>query len=45
MSDELDIEQEPAAAAAIFGSGIDLARAYTQRLSADSEPFGLLGPR
>ena len=45
MSDELDIEQEPAAAAAIFGSGIDLARAYTQRLAADYETFGLLGPR
>ena len=45
MSDELDIEQEPAAAAAIFGSGIDLARDYTQRLAADSETFGLLGPR
>ena len=45
MSDELDIEQEPAAAAAIFGSGIDIARAYTQRLAADSETFGLLGPR
>ena len=45
MSDELDIEQEPAAAVAIFGSGVDLARAYTQRLAADSETFGLLGPR
>jgi len=45
MPDQLDIEQEPAAAAAIFGSGIDLARAYTQRLAADSETFGLLGPR
>jgi 16S rRNA (guanine527-N7)-methyltransferase len=45
MSDEPDIEQEPAAAAAIFGSGIDLARAYTQRLATDSETFGLLGPR
>lgn len=45
MSDELDIEQEPAAAAVIFGSGIDLARAYTQRLADDSETFGLLGPR
>jgi 16S rRNA (guanine527-N7)-methyltransferase len=45
MSDELDIEQEPAAAAAIFGSGIDRARAYTQRLAADSETYGLLGPR
>lgn len=45
MADELDIEQEPAAAAEIFGSGIALARAYTQRLAADSETFGLLGPR
>jgi len=45
MSDELDIEQEPAAAAGIFGSGIDLARAYTERLVADSETYGLLGPR
>jgi 16S rRNA (guanine527-N7)-methyltransferase len=45
VSDELDIEQEPAAASLIFGAGIDLARAYTQRLAADSETFGLLGPR
>jgi 16S rRNA (guanine527-N7)-methyltransferase len=45
MSDELDIEPEPAAAAGIFGSGIDLARAYTERLAADSETYGLLGPR
>jgi len=45
MSDELYIEQEPAAAAGIFGSGIDLARAYTERLAADSETYGLLGPR
>ncbi|MEY2695008.1 MAG: rRNA ((527)-N(7))-methyltransferase RsmG [Actinomycetota bacterium] len=45
MADELDIEQEPAAAAEIFGSGIAFARAYTQRLAADSETFGLLGPR
>jgi len=45
MSDELEIEQEPAAAAVIFGTGIELARAYTQRLATDSETFGLLGPR
>ncbi len=45
MADELDIEQEPAAAALIFGPGIDLARAYTNRLATDSETFGLLGPR
>jgi 16S rRNA (guanine527-N7)-methyltransferase len=45
MADELDIEQEPAAAAVIFGDGIELARAYTHRLAQDSETFGLLGPR
>lgn len=45
MADELDIEQEPAAAFEIFGAGIDLARAYTNRLAHDSETFGLLGPR
>ncbi len=45
MADELDIEPEPAAAAEIFGAGIDLARAYTNRLATDSETFGLLGPR
>jgi 16S rRNA (guanine527-N7)-methyltransferase len=45
MADELEIEQEPAAAALIFGDGIELARAYTHRLAQDSETFGLLGPR
>jgi 16S rRNA (guanine527-N7)-methyltransferase len=45
MADELEIEQEPAAAAVIFGDGIELARAYTHRLAQDSETFGLLGPR
>ena len=45
MADELDIEQEPAAASEIFGADIDLARSYTNRLAQDSETFGLLGPR
>jgi 16S rRNA (guanine527-N7)-methyltransferase len=45
MADELEVEQEPAAAAVIFGDGIELARAYTARLANDSETFGLLGPR
>jgi len=45
MADELEIEPEPAAAAVIFGPGIELARAYTNRLAKDSETFGLLGPR
>ena len=42
---ELEFEAEPAAAAAIFGGQIELARAYTKRLAEDSETFGLLGPR
>lgn len=45
MADELELENEPTAAADIFGAGIDLARAYTSRLAQDSETFGLLGPR
>jgi 16S rRNA (guanine527-N7)-methyltransferase len=45
MADELEFEQEPDAAAEIFGTGIELARAYTARLAQDSEIFGLLGPR
>lgn len=42
---EVEFESEPAAAAEIFGSQLDLARAYTKRLADDSETFGLLGPR
>lgn len=42
---EVEYEAEPAAAADIFGSQLDLARAYTDRLAKDSETFGLLGPR
>ena len=42
---EVEYETEPMAAADIFGSQIDLARAYTDRLAKDSETFGLLGPR
>jgi len=41
----VEYENEPAAAADIFGSQLDLARAYTERLAKDSETFGLLGPR
>lgn len=39
------MEQEPGFAAELFGPGIELARGYTERLSKDSETFGLLGPR
>ena len=42
---EVEYEREPAAAADIFGSQLDLARAYTDGLAKDSETFGLLGPR
>ena len=45
MADELELENEPTAAGEIFGTGIELARAYTARLAQDSETFGLLGPR
>lgn len=42
---KVEFEPEPAAAADIFGTQLELARAYTERLAADSETFGLLGPR
>lgn len=42
---EVEFEPEPASAGLIFGEQLELARAYTQRLAADSETFGLLGPR
>jgi 16S rRNA (guanine527-N7)-methyltransferase len=38
-------EAEPKAAEAIFGSKVELARAYAQRLANDSDELGLLGPR
>lgn len=41
----VEYEKEPGEAIQVFGSRIDLARAYTKRLAEDSETFGLLGPR
>lgn len=38
-------EAEPAAAEEIFGSQIELARTYAQKLANDSDELGLLGPR
>jgi 16S rRNA (guanine527-N7)-methyltransferase len=38
-------EVEPPAAEAIFGSQIELARGYAQKLANDSDELGLLGPR
>lgn len=45
MEAEFEVELEPASAAAIFGEGIDKARAYAKALVADSDTLGLLGPR
>ncbi|MDE2591776.1 MAG: 16S rRNA (guanine(527)-N(7))-methyltransferase RsmG [Actinomycetales bacterium] len=47
MSEELEYtpEHEPASAAAIFGAGLEQARAYTTALIRDSDELGLLGPR
>ncbi|GAA2570904.1 16S rRNA (guanine(527)-N(7))-methyltransferase RsmG [Microbacterium binotii] len=39
-----DLEQEPDAAAAIFGAGIDRARAFTRNLAKEGELRGLIGP-
>lgn len=39
-----DLEQEPDAAAAIFGDGIDRARAFTRNLAKEGELRGLIGP-
>jgi len=40
----IDIEAEPAAAAAIFGDRIELARAFTRSLGEHGEERGLIGP-
>ncbi|WP_296647348.1 16S rRNA (guanine(527)-N(7))-methyltransferase RsmG [Rhodoluna sp.] len=47
MSDSQDFspEVEPAAAAKIFGAGIDKARGYAAALVRDGDELGLLGPR
>jgi 16S rRNA (guanine527-N7)-methyltransferase len=45
MADDDKFEAEPSFAAELFGSRIELARAYTKRLTSDSDTFGLLGPR
>lgn len=39
------LEAEPAAAAALFGARIELARSYTASLAANGETLGLIGPR
>ena len=44
MSEEINVEQEPAAAAQLFGDRIDLARRYTESLAEQGEIRGLIGP-
>ena len=39
-----DVEQEPEAAAVLFGDRIDLAREFTQNLARQGEERGLIGP-
>lgn len=47
MSEEFDFtpEAEPSEASAVFGAGIDKARAYAAALVRDGDELGLLGPR
>lgn len=40
----MEVEQEPATAALLFGEGIDLARRLTADLAAHGERLGLIGP-
>ncbi|MBH0116912.1 16S rRNA (guanine(527)-N(7))-methyltransferase RsmG [Salinibacterium sp. NG253] len=44
MTDELGLEREPEIAAELFGSRIDVARAYTESLALRGEELGLIGP-
>jgi 16S rRNA (guanine527-N7)-methyltransferase len=45
VKQEFTAETEPTTAAAVFGSGTDLARQYAQLLVRDGDLLGLLGPR
>ncbi len=45
MDESFELEAEPKAAQAIFGSGIDQARGYLEALVRDADTLGLLGPR
>jgi 16S rRNA (guanine527-N7)-methyltransferase len=40
----VDLEPEPAAAAALFGPQLELARSFTAQLAARGEELGLIGP-
>jgi 16S rRNA (guanine527-N7)-methyltransferase len=45
MSEDFELEIEPASAEAIFGAGIGQARDYATNLVLDADLLGLLGPR
>ena len=45
MSEEYELEMEPAAAEQLFGAGIGQARDYATNLVLDADLLGLLGPR
>jgi 16S rRNA (guanine527-N7)-methyltransferase len=44
LTNDIEYETEPAAAAALFGEQIDLARHYTADLARRGEELGLIGP-
>ena len=45
IEEVFELETEPAAAAAVFGDRLDLARGYANALVRDGDLLGLLGPR
>ncbi len=45
MTDETDVEIEPAAASTLFGDRLDLARRFTSALADHGEERGLIGPQ
>ena len=45
IEEVFELEAEPAAAAAVFGDRLDLARGYANALVRDGDLLGLLGPR
>ena len=45
MSEEFELELEPASAEQVFGAGIGQARDYATNLVLDADLLGLLGPR
>ncbi len=44
MTDHLELEAEPAAAAELFGEHLDRGRAFTESLARYGEELGLIGP-